>query len=79
MRHSVTESSNVFQRRLCTLAVNLSQTQYTLTDLPWQGKAKSYQFQLNFAILIPACARGQVIIKLPITRICSTVSEKRVL
>lgn len=37
------------------------------TDLPLQGKVQTYQFQLSFAILIPPCAHGYIIRKLPIT------------
>lgn len=52
--------------------MNLSQAQYIIADIPLQGKVKTYQFQLNFTVLIPACAQGQIIRKLHIIWICSS-------
>lgn len=59
-------SSSFFQCHLCTLTMNLSQAQYIITDVPLQGKVKTYWFQLDFTVLIPACAQGQIIRKLHI-------------
>lgn len=56
--------------------MNFSQAQYIITDVPLQGKVKTYWFQLDFTVLIPACAQGQIIRKLHIIWICSRVSEK---
>lgn len=60
------DSSSFFQCQLCTLTMNLSQAQYIITDVPLQGEVKTYQFQLNFTVLIPARAQGQIIRKLHI-------------